>query len=202
MARRCFRYNTQLILQLEAPVLTTVLYLFPPGPAEQDLAFRVALQGREVNVWRFEVVRLWEREAEDALSSGAPGLLTLVPLMKGNTLEAIARAEREIARVLPGESAMEAQSTLIHLAGYYYTVKDLESLFGRKKMIQSSVWQAALAEGEAQGKAEGKAQGKAEGKAEGKAGGSAAGSPRRMPRAGKEAPSKPAAAGGGRDRGL
>lgn len=159
MARRCFRYNTQLILQLEAPVLTTVLYLVPPGPAEQGLEFRVAIQGREVNVWRFEVVRLWELEAEGALSSGAPGLLTLVPLMKGNTLEAIVRADREIARVLPREQAAEAQSTLIHLAGCYHTREDLERSFGRKKMIQSSVWRAAWAEGEAEGKAEGKAEG-------------------------------------------
>ena len=82
MARRCFRYNSQLLLQLQAPVLTTVLYLFPPGPAEEELAFRVVLQGREVNVWRFQVVRLWELESAAALASGAPGLLALVPLMK------------------------------------------------------------------------------------------------------------------------
>jgi predicted transposase YdaD len=151
MARRCFRYNTQLILQLEAPVITTVLYVFPPGPRETGLEFRVTVEGREVNVWRFEVVRLWEQEAEIALSSGAPGLLTLVPLMKGNTLDAIARADREISRVLPREQAVEAQSTLLHLAGYYYTGEDLERIFGRTKMIQSSVWRAAWAEGEAEG---------------------------------------------------
>ena len=57
--------------------------------------------------------------------------------MKGNTLEAIVQGEREIARVLPGEQAAEAQSTLIHLAGCYYTREDLERTFGRKKMIQS-----------------------------------------------------------------
>ena len=70
MARRCFRYNSQLLLQLEAPVLTTVLYLFPPGPADEELAFRVVLHGREVNVWRFQVVRLWEMESASALASG------------------------------------------------------------------------------------------------------------------------------------
>ena len=159
MARRCFRYNSQLLLQLEAPVLTTVLYLFPPGPADEELAFRVVLQGREVNIWRFQVMRLWEIDGAAALESGAPGLLALVPLMKGATLASIARADREIARSSSGDAAEQAQSTLIHLAGYHYTVEDLESLFGRRKMIQSSVWQAALAEGQAEGKAEGLVEG-------------------------------------------
>jgi hypothetical protein len=98
-------------------------------------------------------------ESAAALASGAPGLLALVPLMKGATLEAIVRADREIARSSSGEAAEQAQSTLIHLAGYHYTVEGLESVFGRRKMIQSSVWQAALAEGQAEGKAEGLVEG-------------------------------------------
>lgn len=48
MAERCFRYNSQLLLQLGRPVLTTVLYLQPPGPLE--LAYRVVLGGRMVNL--------------------------------------------------------------------------------------------------------------------------------------------------------
>src|SRR5262245_12097218 len=69
MAERCFRYNTQLTLQLEAPVLTTVIYLFPQDAAEKDLVFRLVVGGVEVNRWRFDVVRLWEVEASEALES-------------------------------------------------------------------------------------------------------------------------------------
>jgi predicted transposase YdaD len=83
--------------------------------------------------------------------------------MKGATLGAIARAGRGIARLSSREGAEQALSTLIHLAGYHYTVEQLKSVFGRRKMIQSSVWQAALAEGQAEGKAEGKAEGLVEG---------------------------------------
>jgi hypothetical protein len=44
---------------------------------------------------------------------------------------------------------------LLLLAGQDYTVDQLVGVVGRDRMIQSSVWQAALAEGEAKGKAEG-----------------------------------------------
>jgi hypothetical protein len=82
MAARCFRYNTQLVLQYAAPVLTTVMYLFPPKP-RQDAVFRVVLAGREVNRWTFEEVLLWELDARLCLARGAPGLLALAPLMRG-----------------------------------------------------------------------------------------------------------------------
>lgn len=83
MTRRCFRYNSQLALQLTAPVITSVIYVLPPGPPGDELVFRMVVRGREVNAWRFDIVRLWEFDASQALASGAPGLLALVPLMRG-----------------------------------------------------------------------------------------------------------------------
>jgi hypothetical protein len=44
---------------------------------------------------------------------------------------------------------------LLLLAGRDYTVDQLAKVVGRDRMIQSSVWQAALAEGEAKGEANG-----------------------------------------------
>jgi predicted transposase YdaD len=156
MARRCFRYNTQLVLQLEAPVLTTVVYLFPPGPKSGDPVFRVMLDGEEINVWRFDEVRLWELSAQEALASRAPGLLALVPLMEGGQDRGvIVRAAAAIKRALPLETNPEALAILLYLAGAHYTVGELTRLFGRETMIQSSVWQAAWSEGKAEGKAEG-----------------------------------------------
>lgn len=63
MAKRCFRYNSQLVLQHNLPVLTTVVYLFPPEPKEEPV-FRVVLGGREINRWRFETLLLWKLDAE------------------------------------------------------------------------------------------------------------------------------------------
>ena len=45
MPTRCFHYNTQLVLQYGAPVLTTVLYLFPPKP-RQEPVFRIMRRTR------------------------------------------------------------------------------------------------------------------------------------------------------------
>ena len=148
-------------------MLTTVVYLFPPGPRERELVFRVGFAGRAVNEWRFDVVRLWEEDAGEALASGAPGLLALVPLMSGGgDLEAIERAARGIERALPQERSPDAEAILLLLAGRYYTVEELTRVVGREKMIQSSVWQAAWAEGKQEGEAEGKAEGEAKGRLE------------------------------------
>ena len=160
MARRCFRYNTQLVLQLDAPVLTTVVYLAPPGPKEPTLAFRVMLDGEEINVWRFDEVRLWELSAQEALASRAPGLLALVPLMEGGQDRGvIVRAAAAIRHALPLERSPEALAILLYLAGAHYNVGELTRLFGRETMIQSSVWQAAWSEGKAEGRREGKTEG-------------------------------------------
>jgi predicted transposase YdaD len=156
MLARCFNYNTQLVLHLKAPVLTTVVYLFPPGPRERSLAYRVLLGGKEVNVWRFDEVRLWEMSAAEVLAHGAPGLLALVPLMAGGeSLEVIERAAAAIEDGLPEERSPDARAILLYLAGAHYNAEVLTRLLGREKMIQSSVWQAALAEGKEEGRAEG-----------------------------------------------
>ena len=97
MAARCFRYNSQLVLQYGAPVLTTVLYLLPPRPKTGPV-FRVVLGGREINRWVFEDVCLFEMDAKAVLARGAPGLLALVPLMRGADLAVLEQSMRQIER--------------------------------------------------------------------------------------------------------
>ncbi|HEY6554038.1 MAG TPA: hypothetical protein VI669_11840 [Vicinamibacteria bacterium] len=153
MAARCFRYNSQLVLQLGAAVLTTVVYLTARAPREGELAFRVMLGGREINVWRFEVLRLWEVEAKKAVLGGAPGVLALVPLMAGGQdFETIRRAWRAVRAAVPGERVSPAESILLALASERYTVAEIEKLVGRPRMMQSSIWREALAEGRVEGR--------------------------------------------------
>ena len=168
MAFRCFRYNTRLIVQLEAPVVTTVIYPFPPGP-RGDLVFPVVVGGREVNRWRFDTVRLWKLDARWALDTGEPGLMALIPFMRGGRdLPLITAAARRIEEKLPGSVMSEAEQVLLLFAGRYYTVDQVARVAGgRDVMIQSSVWQAAEAEGLAKGLAEGEAKGVAKGVAKG-----------------------------------
>lgn len=161
MPERCFRYNTQLVLQCRAPVLTTVVYLFRPGPASPTLTYEVRLGDRLVNVWHFDVVCLWELDARVALAHGAPGLLALVPLMRGGEdLELIAAADRQIEEAAPGEAGRDAAAILLLLAGWHYTVDELSKAVRRSKMIRSSVWEEALAEGRTEGLTEGLTKGR------------------------------------------
>ena len=147
MATRCFRYNTQLVLQYQAPVLTTVLYLFPPRP-KQEAVFRVVLAGREVNRWSFEEVCLWELDARESLAQGAPGLVALVPLMRGgDELRLLEEAVTRIERAFPEERLPAAEDVLLALAGRYYTVDELARIVGRDRMMQSSLYVEGRAEG-------------------------------------------------------
>jgi hypothetical protein len=73
--------------------------------------YRVALAGREVNRWQFGCVRLWELEAAVALEKGSPGLVALVPLMRGGSdWELLARAVKHVEAVLPSEGRKQGLS--------------------------------------------------------------------------------------------
>jgi hypothetical protein len=79
--RRCFEYNSRLILHYDAAVFTTVVYLLPGADRGVPDAFRLHVGDRLAFEWRFEVVRLWQIDARVALRSGEAGPLALVPLM-------------------------------------------------------------------------------------------------------------------------
>jgi predicted transposase YdaD len=168
MATRCFRYNSQLVLQYGAPVLTTVLYLLPPRPKAEPV-FRVVLAGQEVNRWVYEDVCLFEMDAQAVLARAAPGLLALVPLMRGADLDTLAQSVSRIERAFPSERLPDAEDVLLALAGRFYTVSELSRIVGRDRMIQSSLYVEGKAEGKVEGKAEGEAEGRARGKVEGRA---------------------------------
>ena len=110
--------------------------------------------GKEINAWRFGVVRLWEVEVAEALVRGAPGLLALVPMMSGgDRLEVIERAARSIERALPEERGSDAERILLLLAARRYTVEELARIIGRERMLddilsESSIYQWMVAKGE------------------------------------------------------
>jgi len=67
MPRRCFEYDSRLILHYDTAVLTTVLDLFPGSDRDAQDAFRLYVGDTLAYEWRFDVVRLWEIDAESAL---------------------------------------------------------------------------------------------------------------------------------------
>jgi predicted transposase YdaD len=154
MNHRCFLYNTRMIAQYQAPVITTIIYLFRRRQPEEPV-FRVMVRGREVNRWRFDCVRMWEIEAQAALDQGLPGLAVLVPLMKGVSLGRIEQAARQIETTVPDAQQADLLALWHAFAGGKYTVEQLERIIGKERLMESTVYQWGLAEGLAKGEADG-----------------------------------------------
>lgn len=166
MSARVFRYNTQLLLEYGAPVLSTVIYLFTPKPKRPPV-FRVNLAGREVNRWAFEEVCMADLEASEAIERGEPGLIALAPLMHGGMeWDVLETAVQRIEQALPGTRLSDAEDVLLSLAGRRYTASELIRLVGRDRMIQSSLYTEGLANGRAEGEARGRAEGEVRGRLE------------------------------------
>ena len=154
MNHRCFLYNTRMIAQYHAPVITTIIYLFRHRQLEEPV-FRVMVRGQEVNRWQFDCVRLWEIEAQAALAQGLPGLAVLVPLMKGVTLGRIEQAARQIEAVGAEGQQADLLALLHAFAEGKYTVEQLERIIDKERLMESTVYQWGRAEGRTEGEAAG-----------------------------------------------
>jgi predicted transposase YdaD len=162
MPRRCFEYNSRLILHYDAAVLTTVLYLLPGSDREAQDAFRLYVGDEVAYEWRFDVVRLWEIGADLALQSGQAGPLALVPLLRGgDEPDTLLAAVRKLD-ALPRPESANAMSTLLDLASQRYDRATFTNVLGKDRVMQSWLWQMGRDEGEAKGRAEGRAEGEAQ----------------------------------------
>ena len=154
LPRRCFEYNSRLILHYRAAVLTTVLYLLPGADKDVPDAFRLYVGDWLAYEWRFDVVRLWEIDAQDALRSGEAGPLALVPLLRGGdepsrVLEAARRLD-----AMPRPQGADAMSVLLGFAARRYDRATFMNVLGKDPVMQS--WLSELGvEGEARGEAKG-----------------------------------------------
>jgi len=162
MPRRCFEYNSRLILHYDTAVLTTVLYLFPGADRDVSDAFRLYVGDWLAYEWRFDVVRLWEVDAQRALESGAAGPLALVPLLRGGdepdkVLEAVRMLD-----ALPRPQSADAMSVLLDFASQRYDRATFWNVLGKDRVMQSWLWQLGVDEGKAEGQAEGKVRGRLE----------------------------------------
>ena len=131
LPRRCFEYNSRLILHYGVAVLTTVLYLLPGADKDVPDAFRLYVGDWLAYEWRFDVVRLWEIDAQVALHSGEAGPLALVPLMRGGdepsrVLEAARRLD-----AMPRAQAADAMSVLLGFAARRYDRATFMNVLGR-----------------------------------------------------------------------
>ena len=151
MPRRCFEYNSRLILHYGAAVFTTVVFLFPGSDAGAHDAFRLFVGDRLAFEWRFDVVCLWEIDASVALESGQPGPLALVPLLRGGDEPEKLLAAVRMLDALPRPESADAISSLLDLASRRYDRGTFWNVLGKDRVMQSWLWQLGRDEGEAEG---------------------------------------------------
>jgi len=150
--------HCKVLARLRPADLLALIYLFPQRRWEEPV-FRVELQGQEINRWQFDCVRLWEIEAQAALDQGLPGLAALVPLMTGSTLKRVEQAARQIEVMAPPAQQTDLLAILHAFAERKYTLKQLERIIGRERIMESTIYQWGLEEGRTKGRAEGLLEG-------------------------------------------
>jgi hypothetical protein len=151
MPRRCFEYNSRLILHYDAAVFTTVLYLFPGSDSGAEDAFRLFVGDRLAYEWRFDVVRLWEIDVGKAFESGLAAPLALVPLLRGGEEPEKLLAAVRMLDALPRPESADAMATLLDLASQRYDRATFSNVLGKDRVMQSWLWQLGRDEGEARG---------------------------------------------------
>lgn len=98
------------------PVFVTVIYFLPP-PADTTIesAFHSDFRGQQTHQ-DFQVIRLWELDAQQILTLPNPALLPFVPLMRGGNTGPMLQECAERIRTLPNADELEAFLSMF--AGY------------------------------------------------------------------------------------
>ena len=170
---RLQRYSILVHYRRRFPVVSIALLLCPDanGPAMTGLLQHRWPDGLVYHEFRYNVVRTWERPADEILAGGL-ATLPLAPLanVKENELPAVIQAmrqrlDREATR---GQAGMLWTATYV-LMGLTYSDELIDRLLeGVQSMKESVTYQKILREGLAKGRDEGRAEGRVEGRAEGR----------------------------------
>jgi predicted transposase YdaD len=175
MPERLAAYAALARQKYQRPVYVTVIYLLPP-PAGVVLGgvFHEEFMG-QVTHQDFQVVALWELEAEAALAQGNPALLPFVPLMRGGGTKEMVVACAERIRQEP--DALELETILSAFASYVLDTELIKqvlrwemTLFRESPLIEELLTQEhqlGFQEGEQTGLSRGRQQGQQEGRQEG-----------------------------------
>jgi predicted transposase YdaD len=185
MAERISRYHLLLAYKHRMLVRSTVVLLRPEAGGDELSGFyEMRFPGEDAHLtFRYDVVRAWERRAEDILKGGL-ATLPLVAISDVGTMgivEALTAMSDRLAREAgPDQRAMLLTSARVMMGLNYDEAwtreiwKEIEMDVLKIRGIEaSSTYQEILRKGKAKGMAEGKAKGMAEGTAKGKAEGKA-----------------------------
>lgn len=140
------------------PIRNYVLVLTPRGmPAEPVTTLTIEAGDLRLTV-SFQIVRLWELSAVEALALGEALLLPFVPLMAGGKAELEQGAQALLA--LPDEpQRMRLALHFVMLSGLRYTLAEIyevlrriEAMISLESLEESSFYQMILGKGEDRGR--------------------------------------------------
>ena len=125
--------------------------------------------------WRYDVIRLWELEADAMLQMDKPALLALVGQMRMTEPERIVPAVLGRIQAVPdGEQRSELLTALINLIGDEGVLKMIERMIDMElldtpylRRIRQESWEKGVGEGRRKGVEEGRREGVEEGRREG-----------------------------------
>ena len=126
--------------------------------------------------WRYDVIRLWELEADAVLQMDKPALLALVGQMRMTEPERIVPAVLGRIQAVPdGEQRSELLTALINLIGDEGVLKMIERMIDMElldtpylRRIRQESWEKGVGEGRQEGRREGVEEGRREGVEEGR----------------------------------
>ncbi|MBV8486996.1 MAG: DUF4351 domain-containing protein [Planctomycetaceae bacterium] len=160
---RLQRYNVLVNYRHRLPVQSVALLLCPgaDGPALTGLLTQSLPDGFLYHEFRYNVVRAWERPAEEILKGGL-GTLPLAPLGKvhEDDLPAVIRSIRQrLDREATRSQAQTLWTSTYLLMGLRYSESLIERVLeGVQNMTESVTYQKILREGRAEGRVEGRAE--------------------------------------------
>ena len=181
-AERLLEYHAYFHRKYKCPVISVIVYPFPTTVAISPL--REMRRGREVLVFHFQVIKLWEWNAEDFVRTHAVPMYALLPTMAGANAGMLHKALDEMVEYYQGSDIKLAREIrwlgIMLRRAEIMPIADKQEIEERLTMFDDLMerdpkMRKIRAESEARGRAEGEARGRAEGEALGKAEGEALG---------------------------
>lgn len=170
MPLRLAAYKLLARQKYELPVYVTVIYFLPP-PADETVAtaYEERFRGQTVLV-DYQVIKIWELEAEAVLRYNNPMLLPFVPLMQGGGTEQMVWRCVERIRQEPEPAASELEMILAVFAGYIFDVTMIRQMlrWNMHVILDSPLFQEMKPIWMAQAREEGRQEGREEGRQEGR----------------------------------
>ncbi len=128
MNKRLAIYKLLAEQQYGLDAFVTVVFFLPPPKGEViPTAYHQEFMGQLVHI-DFQIIKIWELDAEAVLRYDNPMLLPFVPLMQGGGTERIVRRCANRIRQQPVAEAAELEAILAIFAGYVLDVQTIRAI--------------------------------------------------------------------------